>query len=311
MDPELMLRINHEYGRTSWDDPNDRLPVNWEHPAAHSMYWGILGLEKASRSDQYRIDEKNTDRIVFHSLQQLYRSGNLILYTTPDKQTAIYVRPDPQMFTACDQHWKKIIEKYEEFEHGNPKAVKSGHKNFLENAIMSMYQAGHEKHARLIYDELRHLYPRDDAGMIRQEYLKPFAEFIQYRFQKEMEGLGMDDATEAILFRLEDAFFYYAFHRDDEAAGREQLARQIYDYYMKSIGSDVPGRLGLPPMDLIRYTAFRDFMDDPQYPPTLKMGLLGRIQIERPDLYKSLQTQEEKFMEQIRKYQQQAVPNPK
>ena len=305
MEPERMVRINHQYGPTAWNDPNQRAPLNWEHPASHSMYWAIVGLEKASRPEQYRIDEKNTDRIVFHSLQQLYRSGNIILYTTPEKQSTVFIRPDPRMFVACDQSWRTIIEKYETLESGNPKAVRTGHKNFLENAVMSMYQAGHERRAREIYEKLRRLYPRDDGGMIRPEYLKPFAEFIQWRFQREMEGLGFDDATEAIVFRLQDAFFYYAIQEDDEASGREKLAQQVYDYYQREIGEDVPGRIGLPPMDLLRYSAFRDFMQDPQYPDSFKMSLIGRIQTERPDLFEKLQKQEEWFLKQIRQYQQQ------
>ncbi|HOQ04471.1 MAG TPA: hypothetical protein PKY88_04590 [Anaerohalosphaeraceae bacterium] len=304
MDPELMVQINRQYGRTSIDDPNEQLPINWEHPAAHAIYWAVLGLRKASRPEQYRIDEKNTDRIVFHSLQQLYRSGNLILYTGPEGETALFIRPDPKMFTACDQIWRTIIEKYEKLEKGNPKAVRGGHKNFLENALMSMYQAGHERRARQIYQEVRKLYPRDDAGQIREEYLKPFEEFVQWHFRQEMEGLGFDDATEAILFRLQEAYFYYAIREDDEASAREKLAQQIYDYYMEELGKEASQRLGLPPMDLIRYTAFRGFMEDPEYPPSFKMSLLGRIQIERPDLFEKLQQQEQWFLEQIRQYQQ-------
>lgn len=305
MDPRLMVRINQEYGRTSLADPNERFPINWEAPAAHSIYWAVLGLEKASRPEQYRIDEKNTDRIVFHSLQQLYRTGKIILYTTPDKQSTIFVRPDPAMFTACDRSWRKIIEKYEVLEHGNPKAVRGGHKNFLENAIMSMYLAGHEGRARKIYNELRSLYPRDDFGQLRKEYQQPFAGYIRYRFKKEMEGLGHDDAVEYIVFRLESAFFYYAILEDNEAYGREKLSQEAYDYYQKELGNEAPGRLGLPPMDLLRYTAFRDFMQDPQYPPSLKMSLVGRIQIERPELFEKLKKQEQWFMDQIRQYQEQ------
>ncbi|MEJ5259648.1 MAG: hypothetical protein WHS88_05610 [Anaerohalosphaeraceae bacterium] len=310
MDPALMVQINRQYGRTSVDDPNERLPMNWEHPAAHAIYWAVLGLEKASRPEQYRIDEKNTDRIVFHSLQQLYRTGNLILYTGPDRETALFIRPDPRMFTACDQIWRTVIEKYEKLEKGNPKAVRGGHKNFLENALMSMYQAGHERRARQIYQELRQLYPRDDAGIIREEYLKPFEEFVQWKFQQEMEGLGFDDATEAILFRLQEAYFYYAIREDNEAYARERLAQQVYDYYMQELGNEALQRLGLPPMDLIRYTAFRGFMEDPEYPPSFKMSLLGRIQIERPELFEKLQQQEQWLLEQIRRFQQQQPSVP-
>jgi len=307
LDPELMVQINRDYGRTLGEDPNEITPVNWEHPAVHSMYWALLGMERASRPEQYRVDEKNTDRVIFHSLQQLYRSGTLILYTTPEKQSAIFVRPDPAMFTAADQSWRKIIEKYESLEKGNPKAVRGGHKNFLENAVMSMYQAGHQQKARKIHSELKQLYPYNDYGQVRKELQLPFEAFVLYRFRNEMSTIGLDDATEIIIFRLQEAFFYYAVHKDNEASGRETLAQKVYDQYQKEAGAD-SGRMDLPPMDLLRYSAFRGFMEDPQYPPAMKEALFGRIQIEQPDLLKKLQKQEAWWMEQIQKLKEQSIP---
>ncbi|OQY06762.1 MAG: hypothetical protein B6I25_03290 [Planctomycetales bacterium 4572_13] len=303
-DLDFMNELNQTYGPVNLDDPNDRLPLNWEHPATHAMYWAALGLKKAGRPEQYRIDEKNTDRIVFHSLQMLYRKGKVVLYDVPGQKPTIYSIPDLRMFESCDQFWKKIIEKYESFEGGNPKAVKGGHKNFLENAILQFYQAGHQRKAMKLYRRLQREHLIDPSGFKRQEYTVPFMSFVRNRLKEELEGIGINDAVEFIVSVLRESYFFYAIHNDDEAAGRENMAQEIYDIHQKSMGGDEPGRMGLPPMVWFRYQAFVAFLNDSAYPEQMRSSLIGRIQVERPELFEKLRKQEIQFIEQMEKQRQ-------
>ncbi|MHC5118827.1 MAG: hypothetical protein ACYSOH_02260 [Planctomycetota bacterium] len=300
-DIDFMNELNHTYGPVNIDDPNERLPLNWEHPAAHAIYWGAMGLKKAGRPEQYRIDEKNTDRIIFHGLQMLYRTGKVVLYDVPGQEPTIYSLPDLRMFRSCDEIWKKVIEKYESFEGGNPKAVRGGHKNFLENAVMLFYQAGHEKYAMQIYKRLQaeHLY--DPSGFKRTEYTVPMVTFLKSRLKDELQGVGINDATEFIMSVLIKSYFYYAIHEDDNAAGQENLAQQVYDIYQQSMGLAEAQRIGLPPMDWFRYQAFVAYLNDPMYPEQMRRSLMGRIQVERPDLFEKLLKQENWLREQIQK----------
>lgn len=301
---DFMNELNETYGPVSIDDPNDRLPLNWQHPATHAMYWAAMGLEKAGRPEEYRIDEKNTDRIVFHSLQMLYRSGNVVLYDVPSQRPTIYSIPDLRMFDSCDQFWKKIIEKYESFEGGNPKAVKGGHKNFLENAVMLFFQAGHERQAQQIYRRLQTEHFYNPQGFKRTEYTVPMLSFLRGRLKDELQGVGIQDAIEFIVSVLKKSYFHYAIHADDDAAGQENMAQEIYDIYQKSMGGDEQGRVGLPPMVWFRYQAFALFLNDPAYPEYMRSSLIGRIQVERPDLFEKLRKQEIQFIEQMEKQQQ-------
>ena len=303
-DIDFMKELNQTYGPVSFDDPNDRLPLNWQHPATHAMYWGAIGLKKAGRPEQYRVDEKNTDRIVFHGLQMLYRSGKVVLYDVPGQKPTIYSIPDLRMFESCDEFWKKIIAKYELFEGGNPKAVKGGHKNFLENAVMLFYQAGHERYAQRIYRRLQkeHLY--DPSGFKRTEYTVPMTAFLRGRLKDELQGVGIQDAMEFIVAVLKKSYFHYAIHEDDDASGQENMAQEIYDIYQKKMGIEEAERMGMPPMDWFRYQAFAAFLNDPMYPEQMRTGLLGRIQVERPDLFEKLRKQEIQFIEQMEKQRQ-------
>jgi len=54
----------------------------------------------------------------------------------------------------------------------------------------------------------------------------------------------------------------------------------------------------LPEFKLMKYFALMDFLYDEQYPPDLKNGLLGRIKVERPELYEQLKQQADQFEKQ-------------
>ena len=307
-DVDFMNELNHTYGPINIDDPNERFPLNWEHPAAHAIYWGALGLQNAGRPEQYRVDEKNTERIIFHSLQMLYQAGKVVLYDVPGEKPTLYNLPDIRMFQSCDQIWEKIIQKYESFEGGNPKAVKGGHKNFLEKATMLFYQSGHEGYAARIYRRLQTEYRYDPQGFERNEYRAPMAIFLRSRLREQLEGIGVNDASQYILSFLVRNYFYYAVHQDDDAAGQQNLAQEVYDLYQDERGRNESDRIGLPSMDTFHYQAFYAFMNDPMYPEQMRMGLLGRIQVERPDLFKRLAKQEAWLREQIQKQWEEENP---
>ncbi len=291
----FMQEMNRRYGRVSIDDPNDRQPLNWEHPDAHAIYWAELGLKRAGNPDRYSIDEKNTDRIVFHSLQSLYRTGDVVIYPTGQGPATVLTLPDLQMFDSCNEAWKNRIEKYESFEGGNPKAVRGGHRNFLENAVHSFYRAGYRRKAARIYAQLRREF---SEGEHRKDFSMPLVEYVRARIRHEQESsIGDKDATEQVLLSLRTAFFYYAIRKDDTAAGYERWAEEVYQVYQKR-GQEEPGRVGLPPLAFIKYQAFRQFMEDRFFPEELRRNLLSRIQIERPDLYKQIEEQRRKEAEQ-------------
>lgn len=310
LDIATMIDLNKTYGPTDIES-NQRLPLNWEHPAVHAMYWAALGLKTAGRVGQYRIEEKNTDRIIFHSLQMLYRDGKIVLYDVPDQPPSIYTLPDLRMFKSCDEHWKMIIAKYEELEKGNPKAVKGGHKNFLENAVLMFYQAGYKARAEQIFNRLREEHLVDPAGYERTEYKVPFVTFVRNRLKDELQSISIQDAVEFVISVLREGYFRYAIHDDNEAAGRENMAREVYELYQNDMGKGEPGRMGLPSMDWFRYQAFSAFVNDPGYPEYMRMSLLARIQNERPDLFEKLKNMEIELIQEMQKQQEQSgAPQP-
>ena len=306
LDPVLMHELNKIYGPIDWNDPNKHLPLDWRHADSHAIYWAVKGLQMAG-TEEYSADETNTDRIVVHSLQNLFRYGKIFIYDVPAprstenaRQTTsgerratsreIFLRPDLRMFQPYSEAILAVLEKYKDLKESTYISLQNSHRNMLKNAVLSFYQAGHRRQAQKIYNQLRKLYP-----------LKEFEDpdvvvFARNRLIEELKSLGINNAREIIQMLLQEAYFRYAVHDDNEAFGREKMAQEVYNHYMAKF-PDLP-RIDMPEFPLLRYMALIDFLNDRQYPLNLRRNLLGRIKIERPDLSKELMQQEEKLLKQ-------------
>lgn len=304
LDPVLMQQLNYTYGPIDLSDPNTHLPLDWRHPDTHAIYWASKGLQVAGKKE-FSTAEINTDRIVNQSLQDLFRNGKIFIYDVPvetssdsNSQTPqtkmekeIFYRPDLRMFEPYNKAALARIEKYNYIEEarGSLQSLKEGHRNMLRNALFSFYQAGHIQQAQKIYDQMRELYPQD-------EFKVPLVVFVRNRLREELQNTSLDNAKEIVEMMLRESYFRYAMHDDDEAFGREKMAKEVYDHYQSPRVDE--NRIDLPDFTLLRYLALIDFLNDPQYPPNMRLALYNRIKIERPELAEQLEKQEEEILKQ-------------
>ena len=299
--PVLMQQLNKTYGPVDFSDPNRHLPLDWRHPDTHAIYWAIKGLQTAGRRE-FSADEANTDRIVNHSLQNLFRNGKIFIHNVPADESSdsssqpvqrptkeVFLRADLRMFEAYNKATLARIGKYKDLRKATYETLKIGHRNMLKNAVFSFYQAGHLRQAQRIYSRLRELYPDDD-------FKGPLVGFIRGRLRKELETIGLNNANEIVTMMLREGYFRYAMRDDDEAFGREKMAKEVYDHYQSRYRDE--NRIDLPDFRLLRYFALLDFLNDRQFPPSLRRNLLGRIRIERPELAEQLKRQEEELLKQ-------------
>lgn len=311
-DIDLMIRLNKRYGPKSIEQ-DEKLPLNWAHPQVHAIYWAQLGLEVAGNKGDYSIDEVNTDRIVFHSLQELYRSGKTIVYDVPMKMPekqrqqgnldvetdepeyivgkTIYTLPDLRMFESYNAAHLERIAKYQAFDESNIAPLKNGHRNMLNNAVLSFYMAGHIKKAGEVFKQLRTLYPREDNNYSLQE-------FCRVRMKDEFQGFSIHDATEMIIMLLREAYFRYAIGEDNESKGREDMARQAYELYLRDYGEDEIDRVNLPEFSRMRYMALVQFLNDEYFPINMRQALMERIQRDRPELFERLNDEYQRLMQE-------------
>jgi len=305
LDPVLMREINRTYGPIDWSDPNTHLPMDWRHADSHAIYWAVKGLQTAAKEEDRKVEtnEVNTDRIVAHSLQNLFRNGKIFIYElslpsseelSQQPQTQIFkevfLRPDLRFFEPYNSSVLAILNKYKDAgDEGRYQTLQNGHRNMLINALLSFYQAGHKRQAQKIYNQLRKLYPLEEFKVRLEEYAKK-------RFVEELQTIGINDAKEQIIFLLRESYYLYGIRDDDSAFGREQMAEEIYNYYQSKYSDE--NRIDLPDFKLLRYFALFDFLNDEQFPPYLRQTLLSRIGIERPELFKQLEAEEEKLRKQ-------------
>ena len=302
LDPVLINDLNKTYGPIDFTDPNTHLPLDWRHPDSHAIYWAVKGLQIAVQKESGEIDitETNTDRIVGHSLQNLFRNGKLLIrdmqFEVPvegsqETETQIYkevfLRPDLRMFDSYNNSFLSTLEKYKD--DSSLQSLQNGHRNMLKNAVLSFYQSGHRKKAQQIYNQLRKLYDLP-------EFKVSLTEFAQKRFFEELESIGLNDATEQVVMLLRESYSLYAIGDDEASFGREKLAKEIHNHYQTKYLDE--NRIDLPPFTTLQYLALRDFLEDWQFVPNLRLGLLARIEIERPELAETLKPWKEELQKQ-------------
>ena len=318
LDPVLMNELNNTYGPIEWDDPNKHLPLDWRHPNSHAIYWAVKGLQVIAK-DQSRkvgVEETNADRIVVHSLQNLFRDGRIFVYkipaaesdsapipkpvgpadsqptTSPKKE--IFLRQDLRMFESYNRAMLAVLEKYKQKRQTGYSSLQVGHRNMLINAAFSFYQAGLKRQALRIYNQLRKLYPRD-------EFKVSLDVFAKNRLNKELQNLDVRDAKEMVEMLLQESYFRYAVRDDDQAFSGEKMAKEVYERYQTMYSDEF--RINLPDFKVLRYLALLDFLNDRQYPLELRLGLFSRMEIERPQLAEQLRRQEEQFLKQLKQSQ--------
>ncbi len=318
LDPEMMQELNRTYGPVDFADPNKHYPLDWRHPDTHAIYWAVKGLRVAGRKDvkktgpdAYTVDEENTDRIVAHSLQNLFRYGKIFIYDIKDERLSqqqqsgvasglavtkeIFLRPDLRMFDPYERAATKIIEKYDDPNDDFQDSHETQKRNMLSNALYAFYQAGHRQKAQKIYDRLRRLYSRPEFSNPSVEY------YVRERLREEIKDISAAKADQMVMTMLREAYFRYAVRDDDEAFAIEKLAEEIHEAYNRHFG-DEP-RMMLPDFKVMRYVALRDFFNDELYPLVMRQNLLARIKIERPQIAEQFSQIEKQMLQQSQRSQ--------
>jgi hypothetical protein len=283
--------------------------MDWRHPDCHAIYWAVKALNIAIQNQDRDLTthESNTDRIVAHSLQNLFRYGKISIMQGPMEQTVdedpdatpmwrrdIFLAPDLRMFRSYNNASVAILEKYKD-DRGRLEALKNGHRNMLRNALLSFYQAGLRREALDIFNELRRRYPLREFDVSLEQYARS-------RFLEELESIGILDAREQIVTILMDSYYLFATGNDDAAAGRERLAQQIHEFYFSKYSDN--DRIDLPSMRVLRYIALVQVINTDAYPLYVREGLMRRIQVERPDLYEQLEQTAEEARRRIEEQQE-------
>lgn len=156
MQPERMQRFVRRFG-----------PLDWRHPSSHAIYWAYAGVEEAlERQGVSQFDTLNTDRIVTHAIQELYRYGQVNYDLLSD-----------EYFCLTNFDW---IDSYGDVM--KELASRGGFVTDTEERIFTLYGAGYENFMK---DVIRVFYTRGDIASAEKYHVR----------LREWAGLNLNDSS--------------------------------------------------------------------------------------------------------------------
>lgn len=257
MDPAFMLELTQTFG-----------PLDWRHPAAHTVYWSLLGARRSQRRqgvDLYAL--MSADRMVVNGLKDLAFGGSVSF----DLLSGYYnLVPEPLLLDAYEKAFMEAQGRLERNEQYRD-ALAENHRGFLLQAVQVAYCYGSQALAEHFYAKLRNEFPT------RGNYARPLDEFVAEELVRGLDRL--ETAGPAI-----QGFAFRAFE-EGLAGGRRETAerllgfsKQIYDRFQRqqrALGSDFVKQT-LPPYEGMLNDTFAQFMLDGTRPHVVRARVWAR-----------------------------------
>jgi len=269
MDPSWMLHLMELYG-----------PLDWRVCYAHALYWASLGIHRtAGLKEPDEITVLNTDRLVTYALWNLWARGQLVFLLNEQKPNRSYIdlMPDVRFIEPLHQVYLELGKKHDPNAKGTAgEMLRSGHVNFLQDAVRMLYIRGQVRQAAKYYEYLRTHYKEPD-GSVKKMYLQPLARFVMSDVADRLTS--HKTATELLYASLDRA--YYALSRGDltEYRGAMNWARRIYEAYMKGKDQMRGERQRLPPFEKVKADGLARFLNFARIPALYKARLWARVEL--------------------------------
>lgn len=205
MEPERMLRTIRKFG-----------PLDWRHPAAHSLYWASRGVEEGlERQGTTRFDTLNTDRIMVHSIQELFRFGAINYDLLTNEYFAL------NNFDWIDTYGQILDEV----------AKRGGIAADATQRVFTLYNAGYEN---FLKDVIRVFYRRGDLVNAERYHSR----------LRNWTGLNVNDAQNIDRLKLPLAEFIKEEMKDrltTPHVALEEMGSAITDAFLRGLGERKPG----------------------------------------------------------------------
>jgi hypothetical protein len=247
MDPVFVKQVDDEYG-----------PLEWRLPEAHAIYWAARGLE-AAKLNERKVDQEELIRLrraIYQSMQLSFHRGRLV----PDYLTKRFeFGPNLDIIPKVNFAYEQSMEEDEK----NREHIKTGHRNFLKDAVYFLYTHGREREAAKWYRVIVEKYP--DKTMLDN---LPDSFPRTLTLDQYCVGRVAGDVTETDRNRIKqtlEGMLARSFERlildlDEEAEALRRLAEMVYETYMGKT-KDRAMAIGLPPFAEIRREVLNRLLD--------------------------------------------------
>ncbi len=266
MDPQAMKEVDEKYG-----------PLEWRLPEAHAIYWAELGVIKGKGEDKEKVR-----RSIYQTMQQNFRRGALYENKIDG---SFSLGPNLDAIPNVNKSYEDPMMQDDEKTRDYPK---TGHKNFLKDAVYFLYLYNRRPEAEKWYSYLKEKYTNAIPDYIKEKFPKanPNAKLSLDEFTtlRVTEDVGETDPVkiQAVLGGLiAKAYLSLAQDDDEAAANYERLAQSVYNRFTESTkGSEV--RVKVAPINQIKKNVREELLDSQRgLPPEAaarlrtKLGLPG------------------------------------
>ncbi len=226
MDPEIVVRVDQEYG-----------PLDWRLPGAHAVLLGRIGPHVCRSQRPGHLAPLHIPNHAPHLLRR--RRPGCRRHQRDPRQ--FFLRPNLALIPTMSATYEKMIA--EEKDPGQAQSFRNAHKNFLKEAIPLLYVDGDQDKAAYWFKYLKQTYTNNlfnasEANLSLDEYV----------FKSVTEDTGetdMNKVTAALLGLIHREFICVIFGEDAKVANTHALIQKIWSHYAAAAkGSE--SRIGIP-----------------------------------------------------------------
>jgi len=230
MELPRMMRYTAEFG-----------PLDWRHPASHALYWAATGVEKGStRRNVEDFDFTNTDRLVLHAVQELFRWGDLQYDVLTGSHLAMYNLSFVDVYGETIALLQDRATRFDDKD--RPYSIYSaGYENHLRDVVRLYYRMGETALAQHYYEKLR---TWDGLNVnrdwfLREELALPLADFVTIDLKERMTSPQV--VEQEMLGALHDAYIRGILRGQPEVYSAQlSYASRVHQNFMFEQNIDTP-----------------------------------------------------------------------
>jgi hypothetical protein len=229
MDPVYMKQVDDTYG-----------PLDWRMPETQAIYWAWVGLAKSKNEELIKLR-----RVIYQSMQMAFQRGQLL----ESRSGKFAFGPNLDIIPKTNKSYEDMMVQ----DPAQITQIKTGHRNFLRDAVYFLYSANRLSEAQRWYKYLGEKYP-DNPVLTDPSSLPSKVSMEDYALDRIEEDIG-ETSMDRVTGILKGYFYRYyqsiAYGFDERALNFERIARKIHDRYMKKVDTQTK-RVGLESLDLLR-----------------------------------------------------------
>jgi hypothetical protein len=242
MDPELMKQIDEQYG-----------PLEWRLPEASAIYWAAEGLKRAAANPN-RIGTDPTEdlivlrRVIYQCMQLSWQRGRI--EDNPFVETMQF-GPNLEMIPKVNQTYLDMYAA--EKDPGQKDGILKAHRNFLRQAVYSLYVYNHMKDAAYWFKYLGEKYP--DKTIIDGDFNSyprnvTLDQYAVACVQEDINDLSKDKVQTVLEGLLTTSYMSFVVDQDERGAGLRVLAEKAWQKYMSGVPAERMSALSISLKDL-------------------------------------------------------------